>query len=299
MAVDALILPPQILCLPPEEADALLDRLEGSVPSHPTLLDLSSVRAREAIVFGDSHGDWRTTTAVAQRYQDPSSGRMLIGLGDYVDRSPADCGTGAVANALYLLQLAAADPEHVVLLQGNHETVRVIGAVPESLRGEVRGLWGPAAERYDRLIGLLGRGPLAAFHRAGPYLAHAGFPTRTSIPPWTAAFAPADERLVAQVAWAECAASRNRRGVAPPFDERQLTEFLSAAGLTFFLRGHDPDLTGRSVFHDRCLTLHTTRIYERYGGVIYARVPLDRPLGSVRDVTIEHAETEGQRYGPP
>jgi len=297
--VEAVIPPSQILRLSADDADRLLGRLEDAVPTRPTLVDLSSFRGNEAIVFGDTHGDWRTSERVAARYQDPAQHRLLIGLGDYVDRSPTDCGAGAVANAFFLLQLTAHDPERVVLIQGNHETVRVIPARPESLREEVRELWGGDPQRYERLIGLLGRGPLAAFHPSGAYLAHAGFPVGGGTTGWKSAFDRVDERLVAQVAWAECAASHNRRGAAAPFGEAQLTEFLGKAGLTFMLRGHDPDLTGRPIFHDRCLTLHTTRVYERYGGVLYARMPIDRPRVTLSEVQVGHTETEGQRYARP
>ncbi|EQD56697.1 metallophosphoesterase [mine drainage metagenome] len=295
---DDIVGPAEVLSLTASEVDQLLDRLEKTVPTRPTLLDLSSFRADEAIVFGDTHGDWRTTERIVDRYQEPTRRRLLIGLGDYVDRTPTDCGAGSVANALYLLQWTARDPERIALIQGNHETVRTIQVRPESLSAEVRDLWGPDPLRYERLIELLGRGPLAAFHPSGPYLAHAGFPTRLDPADWKAAFDRRDERLVAQLAWSECAASRIRRGGAAPFSEAQLTAFLEIAGLSFMLRGHDPDLTGRSVFRDRCLTLHSTRVYEHYGGVIVGRLALNCRMRDSSPVSIEHLDTEGRTFGP-
>ncbi|MFZ0699096.1 MAG: metallophosphoesterase family protein [Thermoplasmata archaeon] len=297
--MEKVIGPAEILRLPADDADRLFDLLEARVPTHPTLFDLSSLRADEAIVFGDSHGDWRSVERVVARYEDPARRRLLIGLGDYLDRTPEDCGAGAVASALYLLQLAARDPDRVVLLRGNHETVRVIPFTPESVRGEILELWGSDPRRYERLIDLLGRGPLAAFHPSGPYLAHAGIPGGDGGKDWKAAFDRVDERLVAEITWTDCAASRNRRGGVDPLDEARLAEFLTRADLTFMLRGHDPDITGRRLFHDRCLTLHTTRVYERFGGVVLARLPLDRPRISLADVRVEHVETEGQRYPAP
>jgi hypothetical protein len=62
------------------------------------------------------------------------------------------------------------------------------------------------------------------------------------------------------------------------------------------LRGHDPDITGQPLFEGRCMTLQTTRVYQRFGGVIIARVPLGHPLESLRDVVIEHLPSEGQTY---
>ena len=289
--------PSELLALTPSEADRLLDELERKVPVRPPLVEIPEGTAEEAIVFGDSHGDWRSTEEVVRRYREGN--RCLIGLGDYVDRAPEDCGAGSVANGLYLLGLVAEAPGHVTLIQGNHEIVRRIPAVPHHLPDEVDELWGPDSTRYDRLVGLFERGPLAVTTPNGAYLAHAGFP-RGKLPiPWTDAFvAPDDERL-AEITWAECDASHIRRGAARPWGEKDLDQFFRATGLSIMLRGHDPDLTGRPLYGGRCLTLHTSRIYERYGGVVIARVPLVPPLRSVTDLSVEHLSTEGRSYPPP
>ena len=291
--------PEEILTLEPEGADELLGRLEGSVPVSPGLVELDDPRLREAIVFGDSHGDWRTTVEVARRFLESPSDRCLIGLGDYVDRPPDDCGAGSVANGLYLLSLAAEAPGRVFLIQGNHETARRIPAVPHHLPDEVDELWGPDSTRYDRLLGLFERGPLAVVTPNGAYLAHAGFPRGKLPTPWTKAFVAPDEERLAELVWAECDTSHIRRGAALPWGGRDLDQFLRVTGLKIMLRGHDPDLTGRPLYGGRCLTLHTSRIYERYGGVIIARLPLRTPLRTVADLSIEHLSTEGRSYPLP
>jgi hypothetical protein len=83
----------------------LLDFLERRVPVRPPWVEIPEEAGDEAIVFGDSHGDWRSTQEVVQRYREGK--RLLVGLGDYVDRPPDDCGAGSVANALFLLELVA------------------------------------------------------------------------------------------------------------------------------------------------------------------------------------------------
>jgi len=250
--------------------------------------------AKEAIVFGDSHGDWRAIEEVVQQYR--AADRCLIGLGDYVDRPPDDCGAGSVANGLFLLELLAESPGRVTLLQGNHEIVRRIPAVPHNLPEEVDELWGPDSTRYDRLVGLFERGPLAATTPNGVYLAHAGFP-RGKLPiPWTDAFVAPDDDRLAEITWAECDASHIRRGAARPWTSRDLDLFFHETGLQLMLRGHDPDLTGRPIYGGRCLTLHTSRIYQRHGGVIMARFPLCSPLRSVADMAVEHLAIEGKTF---
>ena len=286
--------PSELLDLTTSQADELLALLERRVPVRPTWVEIPEDAAEEAVVFGDSHGDWRSTEEVVRRYREGK--RCLVGLGDYVDRPPDDCGAGSVANALYLLELVAEDPGRVLLIQGNHEIVRRIPAVPHHLPEEVDGLWGPDSTRYDRLLGLLERGPLAVTTSNGAYLAHAGFP-RGKLPiPWTSAFVDPDDERLAEITWAECDASRIRRGAARAWGERDLEQFLRATGLSIMLRGHDPDVTGRPLYHGRCLTLHTSRIYERYGGVICARLPLQTPLPTVAALKVEHLATEGRFY---
>lgn len=289
--------PSELLRLSAPEVDDVLDFLERGVPVRPTLVEIPTDTAEEAIVFGDAHGDWRSTEEVVKRYREGN--RCLIGLGDYVDRAPDDCGAGSVANALYLLGLAAETPGRVFLIQGNHEVVRRIPTVPHNLPDEVDELWGPDSTRYDRLLGLFERGPLAVTTSNGAYLAHAGFPRGRLPTPWTEAFVSPDDERLAEITWAECDASHIRRGAALPWGERDLDHFLRATGLRIMLRGHDPDLTGRALYGGRCLTLHTSRIYERYGGVIVARLPLRTPLRTVADLSVEHLPTEGRSYPPP
>jgi len=289
--------PPELLRLTPSQADELLDELERRVPVRPPWVEISEEAGEEAVVFGDSHGDWRSIEEVVRRYREGK--RCLVGLGDYVDRPPDDCGAGSVANALYLLELVAQDPGRVLLIQGNHEVVRRLPALPHHLPDEVDELWGMDSSRYDRLLGLLERGPLAVTTPNGVYLAHAGFP-RGKLPiPWTAAFTDVDDDRLAEITWAECDASRIRRGAAPAWGERDLDQFFHATGLRIMLRGHDPDVTGRPLYHGRCLTLHTSRIYERYGGVIIALLPLVTPVPSVSALEVEHLTTEGKWYPAP
>ncbi|MHB1435279.1 MAG: metallophosphoesterase [Thermoplasmata archaeon] len=281
--------PEEIARMKPEDADALLDRLEARVPVHPTLLPIPSGEG-EALVFGDTHGDLPSVQAVLEEWHRAEEYRLLIGLGDYVDRTPPDVPNGSVLNALYLLQWAARFPERVILLSGNHELARQIPVVPSDLPAEIDDLWGPGIERQLRITHLLERGPLAAYTESGVYLAHAGFPRHRPRGDWTKAFETPTEETLAEVVWADCGASQNRRRVVRSFTEGDLDRFLSEAGLIGFLRGHDPDLTGRRVFHDRCLTLHTTRYFADYGGVLAARVPLRGRLTSLAGVSLVRLE---------
>jgi hypothetical protein len=279
--------PSEILELSTEEADALLDRLEREVPVSPPLVALPARPFSEALVFGDTHGDWRSTQRVVARFRASVDDRILLGLGDYVDRAPDDCEQGSVANALYLLGLVARYPDRVVLVKGNHELNRWVGVLPHDLPEEVDLLWGPDDNRYERIASLLERGPYAAVSPSGVYFAHGGFPKVAHVEEWKSHFAASDEDLTLDVGWGECGASRAHHGVVQPFEEADLVRFLQQSGTRLFVRGHDPDLAGRWVFGHRCLTLHTSRTYERFGGVLMARVPLDRAVETAAEVRIE------------
>lgn len=291
--VEAFPSPEGIARLRVDEVDRLLARLEAEVPRHPPFVRLDPGSADVAIVFGDTHGDWPSLRAVVERFRAAGDRAVLVGLGDYVDRTPGTVPHGSAVNALYALTLAAQYPSQVVLLQGNHETDRRIPVMPRSLPDDVADLWGAAPGRVARVTALLERGPLAVATASGAYLAHAGFP-RGSLPtPWTRAVDPTDERRLSEIVWAECGASVIRRGVVPAFSEAELERFLEATGLAVFLRGHDPDLAGRPVFGNRCLTLHTTVVYERYGGILLARVPLAGRLADLHDVQVERIPLPG------
>ncbi|HTW54970.1 MAG TPA: hypothetical protein VMG36_00765, partial [Thermoplasmata archaeon] len=56
--------PEAIQRLPVDDVDALLDRLEREVPTHPPFVTVGPATADEAIVFGDSHGDWPSVREV-------------------------------------------------------------------------------------------------------------------------------------------------------------------------------------------------------------------------------------------
>jgi len=297
MAGPAVSGPPEFVALDRRGVDQLLDELERAVPTHPPLLRLSAeTTAEHAVVFGDTHGDWRSTADVVRGFTAWPTPCLLIGLGDYVDRFPPDCPHGSVANALYLLSLAARSPDRVILIQGNHETARRIPVVPHTLPHEVYDLWGHDPDRYLRILMLLERGPLAVATANGAYLAHAGFLRQLQSPDWVASYLRPDEAALCELVWAECDASRSRRGATRPWGARDLERFLGTTGLRLLLRGHDPDLCGTPLYGDRALTLQTTRIYERYGGVIAATFPLRTPLTSISSVRVHHLATEGRTY---
>lgn len=271
------------------EVDALLAQLDPHISSEPTLVLVHPEASNTLAVMGDTHGDWRSTKAALEWFLQSPSDRAFVGLGDYIDRAPADCPAGSAVNALHLLSVKAAFPDRVFLIQGNHEAARRIPVIPHTLPEEMADRWGEDRRRYSRIMGLLERGPLAGYTPSGVFLAHGGFPSRLA-PVWQDRFRSADETLLVELLWRDAAASRVDRGLSPSFDEEALDVFLRGTGLHVFLRGHDPSVVGQSLYHDQCLTLHTSRLYEQYGGILTARVALDHAVHSTRELQVVRLE---------
>lgn len=291
------LLPEAIERMSPSAIDALLARLDPQVSTEGPLVRIQPPGATTLAVIGDTHGDWRAAqTGVAWFLEAPET-RAFAGLGDYVDRAPSDSPAGSAVNALFLLSVKAAYPDRVFLLQGNHEAARRIPVTPHTLPDEMAAKWGDDRPRYSRLMGLLERGPVAGYTPSGVFLSHGGFPSQLPSP-WTDRFRTLDETLMAELLWRDIAASHLDRGLSPPFDEEALDRFLEGSGLHVYLRGHDPRVVGQSLYHHRCLTLHTSRRHEKYGGILEARVPLDRPVRSTNDLTVVHLRLDGGSETP-
>jgi hypothetical protein len=275
------------------EAEALeaLDRIIPALPGR-SLLDIPTIRGARAWVLGDTHADWPTARAVLTEHVLGRGGSdRAILLGDYVDRTPPELPLGSLVNALYLLSLAAAFPERIHLLRGNHETQRRIPGVLQEAHVEARELFGDRTPVGERLEDAFERLPLAARMESGCYLAHAGFPRELG-GSWRERISREDDALLFEVVWNDLEGSpvAGQRGIPiSPFTEPETEDFLRAVGATLFLRGHDPYLAGQYRFHGRVLTLHTTRVFG-WAGLWVAGVSLATEKGPKAGVELFRVE---------
>jgi hypothetical protein len=288
--------PEDIAGMEAAEIDALLIRLDRQISLESSLVHFEPPGATTVGVIGDTHGDWRSTQAAASWFLESPNDRAFVGLGDYIDRAPPDCPAGSAVNALYLLSIKAAHPDRVLLIQGNHEAARRFPFEPHDFPEELAERWGNDRQRYLRFMGMLERGPLAAYTSSGVFLAHGGFPSRLPSP-WTDRFRNVDETLIAELLWTRVAAADPEPNIVPAFEEAALDGFLRQSGLQLFLRGHDPRVVGRPLYHGHCLTVHTSRIYARFGGVLFAQLSLVQPVGSTLDVEVERLPETIDRPG--
>lgn len=275
------VVPHDLASVDEETVLLLVERLSDTTTKTPEgLLELPAGEG-EAVVLGDIHADWPTLEQVAREHLEGATPvRRFILLGDYVDRAPEHLPFASLVNALLVLSLMAAYPDRVIALKGNHEAYRETPSLSCDLLRESDDAWGSPTVG-ERVLDLLEALPLAVTTESGAYLAHAGFPLKKD---WKAALRNPTETTILQVCWndVELSPTCGARGIdQTPINEQNLGEFLARSGTSVFLRGHDPAVVGKSLYHDRLLTLHTTRVYEERG-LYLAYLPLS---GRVRDLS--------------
>ncbi|MDE1820620.1 MAG: serine/threonine protein phosphatase [Euryarchaeota archaeon] len=278
--------------LAPEDVHELLDRWFSSFPA-TTLQELPAVPHGRALVFGDTHSDWPTVEALSREAMTPQGPLThLVGLGDYVDRTLPELPHGSVVNALFLLSLRLCHPDRVVLLRGNHETQHLIPILRPEAVDESDELWGRESGVGRRIEQAFDRLPLMATTESGGYLAHAGFPRERNPKGWKTHLDARSLKLLEEVVWndLEVSSFSGGRGLEiSPISQAETLEFLSQAGCSVFLRGHDPTEAGKARYDNRVLTLHTSRVYD-WAGLHVAELPLDGRVRDLRDVRCRRIE---------
>lgn len=262
-----------------DKVHELLDSLGGKLPGK-NLVSVPSRSKGTALVLGDIHGDLPLLRRMLMEHFERAGGvDLVVTLGDYVDRTPEGAPFGSLMCALYVLALAARNPGRFIALRGNHETQRHVPAQPSELDEEVEQLLGDrtlATRIWDRIEEL----PLAATTENGVYLAHAGFPMDAD---WKGALAHPVERTYLEVVWNDVDASPicGQRGIDQvPISEETLSAFLDNSESGIVVRGHDPYVAGLPLYHDRLMTVHTTRSVVRTG-IFALKLPLDGRLRSL------------------
>jgi Calcineurin-like phosphoesterase len=265
----------------PAALHEVLDEVSDAFVRRPPPLLAEIPSDRPVVTIGDSHGDWPAVSAAltfARRGRVPS---RFVGLGDYVHRmtrsqpDPAELPHGSVWNAAYLLSWAAHDPENVILLRGNHEATRQLPVPGSTLLRELRRAYPrtDALPLWERLMSLLERLPLAGRTANGVFLAHGGIPPAGLLDP--TAWSADNLALLEGLLWSDPELDYEDRAVGYAYGARDLSAFLDTVGCRVMIKGHAPGHTGRSIYGDTLLTIHTSDLFERSGegGVFLAEIP--------------------------
>lgn len=249
---------------------------------------------RPIVAIGDSHGDWPAVSSAFAFARRPGVDARFVGLGDYLHRAtrsspdPAELPGGSVWNVAFLLAWMAHDPDHVVLLRGNHEATRQIPVLLPTLLRELRRIYGrsEALSLWKRVLDLLDRLPLAARTANGVFFAHGGIPPRDLWDPrrWD----PTDLRLLEGLLWSDPELEYEDRSVGSPYNGTELREFLGSVGCHVMVKGHAPNHSGRAIYDGQLLTVHTSDLFAAWGegGVLLAEVPARTTVRSAHDVRL-------------
>jgi hypothetical protein len=296
--------PTALIGAPASALHDVLDEVSDAFDRHPWPLLVEIPSDRPVQVIGDSHGDWPAVSAALEFARRGPIPERFVGLGDYIHRStrsepdPTSLPSGSVWNAAYLLAWTAHDPDHVVLLRGNHEATRQIPVPGPSLLRELRRAY-PRAEAlplWNRIVGLLERLPLAGRTANGVFLAHGGIPPPGRFDPagWSATDLPLLEGLL----WSDADLDYEDRDVGFSYGARDLEDFLRAVHCRWMIKGHAPGHSGQAIYGGKLLTIHTSDLFSRWGngGVLLVEIP-DRPrVEDASEVTLR--AWDGSRWQP-
>ena len=267
--------PDNVKKLTAEEVEEYLGKVLEVFKKEKTLLELNG---RIAFV-GDTHGDFETTKAVIKRFFGVDH---LVFLGDYIDREPVKWG--AVYNIVYLLFLKQLYPKKIVLLKGNHESNHVIPCFPHEFEEELTRRYG-SNRLHKRFVEVFSAMPLMVLGN-NVFAAHAGI-LKGADRDTLRVIGKNDPVILKSIVWSDPVVSQVFRGVGDSFDGEELKKFLDDVDAKVFVRGHTPDLSGFSIYGNRCLTILSSRLYRGTGngGVLVAVA--EKNMFSVDELFVE------------
>jgi hypothetical protein len=272
----------------------VLDEVADAFDRHPWPLLAEIPSDRPVQVIGDSHGDWPAVSAALAFARRGEAPERFVGLGDYIHRStrtepdPIALPSGSVWNAAYLLSWAGHDPDHVILLRGNHEATRQLPVPGPTLLRELRRAYPPAGALllWDRFMGLFERLPLAGRTANGVFLAHGGLPPAGRFDP--ARWRRDDLPLLEGLLWSDPDVDYEDRSIGQAYSAAELEAFLRAVNCRVMIKGHAPNHSGRAIWGGRLLTIHTSDLFRRSGegGILLAEIPARPSIDNVSEIPV-------------
>jgi protein phosphatase len=270
-----------------EEFEALLDRahefLEGEEASCGHLRRSGGLVRVEGpgqlVVVGDLHGDAETLHAIlAESARRALEGGVLLFLGDYIDRGPAQV---EVLSTVLTLKLEY--PGSVVILRGNHEPPPWLVPEPHDYPEVLAARFGQRGGRlYEKSMALFQRLPHAAVSSNGIFMVHGGPPSEQRR--LKDLEHPGKEDLE-DMLWSDPTpipgSAPSPRGAGHLYGPDVTRRFLADNGLRIIIRSHEP-CNGYRVDHDGAVVTVFSRRGPPYVNDVagYFRADLSSPPGS-------------------
>lgn len=271
--------PDYVVCLNENEIEDCLEKIKPILEKENALIELNG----NAVFIGDTHGDFSTTKAIVEKFFNVNH---LVFLGDYVDREPMKWGS--IYNITYLLLLKCSYPKKIVLLKGNHECNYAIPCFPYEFETELIQRYG-SSDLHGKYVELFSMMPLLVLTN-NVFAAHGGILKEANL-----------ERLkntgkndlgaIESLVWSDPVDSPTFRGAGNPFNEEDLVKFLDGINARVFIRGHDYNNLGITIYGDRCITIFSSSRYKEMGnrGILVAIA--DKEVSSASDLVLKDFST--------
>jgi len=251
-----------------------------------------------SIFVGDTHGDFRTATAIIQLFFEKNYNYLFF-LGDYVDRGFGDMQIKLVN---LLLHLKKAFPQKIYLLRGNHEWNFINAeygfkeAIFQNLdSNEFKEI---IYHQYNKMFGEL---PLAIKIEDPCILAvHGGIPISKDDLPFTlkdiARIPKKDcftDEIAQQILWndpseKEKDCTDNYRGLGYIFGIKPFREFMRYNKLNYCIRSHELQTNGyNQLFEGELITIFSSKSTEKKVKPNVLVVNRDKKF-EFREITNEH-----------
>ncbi|RLF50394.1 MAG: hypothetical protein DRN24_06610 [Thermoplasmata archaeon] len=268
--------PNKVTCLDEKEIERYLDKVIPVFEREKALIEIDGTVA----FVGDTHGDFETTKAIVKKFLNMDH---IVFLGDYIDREPMKWGS--IYNITYLLLLKLLYPEKVILLKGNHECNYLIPCYPYEFEGEIIQRFG-SSKLHSKYVEVFTSMPLMTLvHNV--FAAHGGILKKTNSLEELKNTSKNDVEAVESIVWSDPVISPTYRGAGKKFDEKDLTGFLNKIHAKVFIRGHDYNTLGFSIYNDKCLTIFSSQRYKNMGnkGILVAII--NKQVSNVKDISIQ------------
>jgi len=271
--------PDYVSCLNENEIEYCLEKIKPIFEKEKALIELNG----NVVFVGDTHGDFSTTKAIVEGFFNSDH---IVFLGDYVDREPIKWGS--IYNITYLLLLKYCYPEKIILLKGNHECNYVIPCFPYEFENEIIQRYSSSKlhEKYTKIFSSM---PLMVLTNK-VFASHGGFLKEADLKELKKT-EKNDLRAIESLVWSDPEISTTYRGAGSRFNEEDIVEFLDKINAKVFIRGHDYNTLGTSIYGDKCITIFSSSRYKEMGnrGILVAIT--NKEIYSTNDLVLKDYST--------
>lgn len=245
--------------------DIPLITVENLITSTKSLFDSEEIMLNlqfPIVVVGDIHGNLYDLIRIFDKCGYPPETKYLF-LGDYVDR-----GSHSIEVLLLLFALKNKFPEHIYMLRGNHETLRISKAY---------GLYQECKNKYNKDLFyqfniLFMSLPITALINNSIFCVHGGIsPHLHDLEEFRKLAKPhqiINDSIFGDLLWSDPSLSvqgfaRNSRGCGVLFSKESVETFLDENNLKLLIRSHEKCSAGYkwTFKKSRCLTIFSSTDY--------------------------------------